>query len=164
MKKNCTGCKEVDVTCNCTIEVLRENEFDIIILLDTDQGFKWCPESTVDSNFFKCSPDSFTRIKACQIMIFGVVLFVYGLAFALVGCYSCRAQKAKSKKTENRQFRKDRAVKIKSCLRDIRNVPEENEKLRKSKIKKTTQKMSMKIRLHLITVADNLLTVATCHT
>ena len=56
MKKNCTGCKEVDVTCNCTIEVLRENEFDIIILLDTDQGFKWCPESTVDRNFFKCSP------------------------------------------------------------------------------------------------------------
>ena len=93
------------------------------------------------------------------MMILGIVLFVYGLALVLVGCYSCRAQKAKSKKTENRQFRKDRAVKIKSCLRDIRNVPEENEKLRKSKIKKTTQKMSMKIRLHLITVADNLLTV-----
>ena len=93
------------------------------------------------------------------MMILGVVLFVYSLALALVGCYSCRTQRAKSKKTENRQFRKDQAVKIKSCLRDVRNVPEENENLRKSKIKKTTQRMSMKTRLHLITVADNLPTV-----
>ena len=45
------------------------------------------------------------------------------------------------------------------CLRDIRNVPEENEKLRKSEIKKATQKMPLKIRLHLITVADRLPTV-----
>ena len=67
MKKTCTGCKEGDVTCDCTIEVLRENEFDIVVLLDTDEGLKWCPESTVDSNFFKCSPDSFTRIKASQV-------------------------------------------------------------------------------------------------
>ena len=66
------------------------------------------------------------------MMIFGVVLFVYSLAFALVGCYSCRAQRAKSKKIENRQSRKDQAVKMKSCLKAIRNVPEENEKLRKS--------------------------------
>ena len=92
-------------------------------------------------------------------MIVSVVLFVYGLALALVGCYSCRAQKAKSKKTENRQFRKEQAVKMMMCLRDIRNVPEENEKLRKSEIKKATQKMPLKIRLHLIAVADRLPTV-----
>ena len=92
-------------------------------------------------------------------MIVGVVLFVYGLALALVGCYSCRTQKAKSKKTENRQFRKEQAVKMMICLRDIRNVPEENEKLRKSEIKKATQKMPLKIRLHLIAVADRLPTV-----
>ena len=76
-------------------------------------------------------------------MIFGVVLFVYGLALALLGCYSCRTQKAKSKKTENRQFRKEQAVKIKSCLKEIRNVTEENEKLRESETKKATQKMSL---------------------
>ena len=92
-------------------------------------------------------------------MIVSVVLFVYGLALALVGCYSCRTQKAKSKKTENRQFRKEQAVKTMMCLRDIRNVSEENEKLRKSEIKKATQKMPLKIRLHLITVADRLPTV-----
>ena len=73
MKKNCTSCKEGDVTCNCTIEVRRENEFDIIILLDTKEGLKWCPESTVDSNFFKCSPDSFTRIKACQVSVVKII-------------------------------------------------------------------------------------------
>ena len=90
------------------------------------------------------------------MMILGIVLFVYGLALVLVSCYSCRAQKAKSKKTENRQFRKEQAVKMIMCLRDIRNVPEENEKLRKSEIKKATQKMPLKIRLHLIAVADRL--------
>ena len=89
-------------------------------------------------------------------MIVSVVLFVYGLALALVGCYSCRTQKAKSKKTENRQFRKEQAVKTMMCLRGIRNVSEENEKLRKSEIKKATQKMPLKIRLHLIAVADRL--------
>ena len=73
MKKNCTGCKEGDVTCDCTVEVLRENEFDIVVLLDTDEGLKWCPESTVDSNFFKCSPDSFTRIKACQVSVVKII-------------------------------------------------------------------------------------------
>ena len=46
-----------------------------------------------------------------------------------------------------------------TCLREIRNVPEENEKLRKSEIKKATQKMPLKIRLHLIEVADRLPTV-----
>ena len=74
MKKNCTGCKEVDPTCNCTIEVFRENEFDILILLDTVQGLKWCPESTVDSNFFKCSPDSFNRIKASQVIMINLTI------------------------------------------------------------------------------------------
>ena len=75
MKKSCTGCKDGDMTCDCTIEVRRENEFDIIILLDTVQGLKWCPESTVDSNFFKCSPDSFHRIKACQVRVSNIVNF-----------------------------------------------------------------------------------------
>ena len=69
LKKNCTSCNEGDMTCNCTIEVRRENEFDILILLDTNEGLKWCPESTVDSNFFKCSPDSFNRIKASQVIM-----------------------------------------------------------------------------------------------
>ena len=73
MKKNCTGCKEGDNICDCTVEVLRENEFDIVVLLDTDEGLKWCPESTVDSNFFKCSPDSFTRIKACQVSVVKII-------------------------------------------------------------------------------------------
>ena len=73
MKKNYTGCNEGDVTCDCTVEVLRENEFDIVVLLDTDEGLKWCPESTVDSNFFKCSPDSFTRIKACQVSVVKII-------------------------------------------------------------------------------------------
>ena len=79
MKKNCTGCKDGDMTCDCTIEVLRENEFDIIILLDTVHGLKWCPESTVDSNFFKCSPDSFNRIKACQVRVSNIVNFTVSI-------------------------------------------------------------------------------------
>ena len=48
MKTNCTGCKEGDEKCECTIEVRRENEFNVLVLLDTEKGLKWCPSSTVD--------------------------------------------------------------------------------------------------------------------
>ena len=67
MKTNCTGCKEGDKYCNCTVEVRRENEFQVLILLDTAKGLKWCPSSTVDSMFFNCRPGSFMKIRASQV-------------------------------------------------------------------------------------------------
>ena len=62
MKTNCTGCTIGDQKCNCTVEVLRENEFDIRILLDTEKGLKWCPKATLDSDFFNCQSETFMRI------------------------------------------------------------------------------------------------------
>ena len=128
MKTNCTGCKEGDKNCNCTVEVRRENEFNVLILLDTEKGLKWCPSSTVDSMFFVCQPGSSMKIRASQVcngfgdcpqdedeskilcqssllktLICGVVLFVYGLAITLVGCYSSRREKATTKKTKQKR-------------------------------------------------------------
>ena len=123
MKKKCTGCEEGDKSCNCSVEVRRENEFQVLLLLDTAKGLKWCPSSTVDSMYFNCQPGSFMKIRASQVcdgfgdcpqaedesqvlcrssflkmLICVVVLFVYGLALTMVGCYSCREQKEKTKK------------------------------------------------------------------
>ena len=67
MKTNCTGCTAGDQKCNCTVEVLRENEFDIRILLDTEKGLKWCPKATLDSDFFNCQSETFMRIRASQV-------------------------------------------------------------------------------------------------
>ena len=135
MKTRCTGCKERDMECNCTVEVRRENEFDVLILLNMEKGLKWCPSSTVDSMYFQCRSGTFERIKASQVcdsfgdcpgdedesktlckslflkvLICTVVLFVYGLAITLTICYSCRLQKAKTEKTENRQYRKQQSM------------------------------------------------------
>ena len=178
MKTNCTGCTMGDQKCNCTIEVLRDNEFDIRILLDTDKGLKWCPKSTLDSDFFNCQSETFMRIRASQvcdsfgdcpgqedeakllcdsnflkIMICVVVLFVYSLALALVVCYSCRAGRTKSKKSENRQDRRRQA--IKQNLKEIHRIVDQNDKLKRSEIKTITEKMSKKIRLDLIAAAAN---------
>ena len=59
----CEGCSDAD-HCNCSIEVKRENEFNFFILLDTLDGPKWCPSSTIDSMYFNCEPDNFMKILA----------------------------------------------------------------------------------------------------
>ena len=163
MTTKCTDCKEGDRTCNCTVEVRRENEFDVLILLDTEKGLKWCPSSTVDSNYFNCHSGNFKKIRAnqvcdsfgdcpeaedesrtlCQssllkVLICAVVLFVYGLALALVGCYSCRGQKSKTKKTENRQYRKEQGMKKSQGLKEIQKITDENKQLKKGEITKRT--------------------------
>ena len=181
MKTNYTGCKEGDENCECTIEVRRENEFDIRILLDTEKGLKWCPTSTLDSMYFNCQSGHFMKIRANQtcdgfgdcpdaedesktlcrssllkMLICAVILFVYGLALALVGCYSCRGEKAKTKKTENRQYRKEQGMKKSLGLKKIHKVTEENKQLKKGEIKKITKKMPRKTKLELITAANNI--------
>ena len=67
MNMKCTGCRDVDENCNCTLELLRENEISVQILLDTTEGPKWCPSSTVDSMYFNCQPGSFMKIRASQV-------------------------------------------------------------------------------------------------
>ena len=187
MKKNCTGCKESDKYCNCTVEVRRENEFDILILLDTEKGLKWCPTSTVDSMYFNCQPGSFMKIRASQVcdgfgdcpqaedesnflcqspllimMICAVVQFVYGLAIILTIFYCCREGKAKAKKSENKQYRKGQATKknLGIRLRKIHKISDENKQLKKRGIKIMTRKMAKNILLHLIIAADNVPTTS----
>ena len=62
----CEGCSDAD-HCNCSIEVKRENEFNFFILLNTLDGPKWCPSSTIDSMYFNCEPDNFMKILASQV-------------------------------------------------------------------------------------------------
>ena len=108
MEKSCSGCQEEDTFCDCTLEVRRENEFEILLLLETPNGLQWCPTSTVDSMYFNCQHGNFMKIRASQVcdgfpdcpragdestilcrsfflkmMIYTVVLFVYSIATAM---------------------------------------------------------------------------------
>ena len=147
MEQDCQGCTLGDTHCTCSVTALRENEYTVVILLHTEDGPKWCPPATVDTNTFACTQGSFTKIRSLQvcdgfpdcpggqdeakilcrspfltIAILVVVLFVYALAFSLVVCYSYRADKGRSQKTENRCYRKKQEKKINHHLRDIRKM------------------------------------------
>ena len=181
MEQDCQGCKLGDTHCNCSVTALRENEYTVDILLHTEDGPKWCPPATVDTNTFACTQGSFTKIRSLQvcdgfpdcpggqdeakilcqslslkIAILVVVLFVYALAFSLVVCYSYRADKGRSQKTENRCYRKKQEKKINLHLRDIRKMSVVDEQLIGNELRQLTKKMQKKTQLHLLVVADNL--------
>ena len=78
----------------------------------------------------------------------------------LVCLYSCRGEKAKTKKTENRQFRKEEKNRrnVSRKLRKIQEIPDEDKpakKRAKRAMKLITEKMPKKTQLQLIVAADN---------
>ena len=54
---DCSGCEPNDESCECIFTRLQiENTFNInLITADADSSTKWCPSSSVTSNFFKCN-------------------------------------------------------------------------------------------------------------
>ena len=75
----------------------------------------------------------------------------------LVCLYSCRGEKAKTKKTENRQFRKEEKNRrnVSRKLRKIQEIPDEDKPAKKRAMKLITEKMPKKTQLQLIVAADN---------
>ena len=75
----------------------------------------------------------------------------------LVCLYSCRGEKAKTKKTENRQFRKEEKNRrnVSRKLRKIQEIPDEDKPAKKREMKLITEKMPKKTQLQLIVAADN---------
>ena len=75
----------------------------------------------------------------------------------LVCLYSCRGEKAKTKKTENRQFRKEEKNRrnVSRKLRKIQEIPDEDKPAKKKAMKSITEKMPKKTQLQLIVAADN---------
>ena len=75
----------------------------------------------------------------------------------LVCLYSCREEKAKTKKTENRQFRKEEKNRrnVSRKLRKIQEIPDEDKPAKKRAMKLITEKMPKKTQLQLIVAADN---------
>ena len=178
---DCQGCNLGDTYCNCSVTARRENEYDVHILLHTENGPKWCPPATVDTNTFACTQGSFTKIRSLQvcdgfpdcpggqdeakilcqslslkIAILVVVLFVYALAFSLVVCFSYRADNGRRQKTENRRYRTEQEKKRNLHLRDIRKMSVVDEQLIGNELRQLTEKMQKKTQLHLLVVADNL--------
>ena len=53
---NCSGCQADDDICECTFFGIRsENTFNVhLMIADKGLSSKWCPSSTVTSNFFQC--------------------------------------------------------------------------------------------------------------
>ena len=167
--------------CNCSIEVLRENEFNFFILLDTFEGPKWCPSSTIDSMYFNCEPDNFMKILASQVcdgfgdcprrqdesdilcksiflkmLILAVVMTVYGLALTLAICYSCKTS-GRGKKTECKQVVKKRTTQRKvRVIKNLHSFSEDSQKLRRSQTKKISQGMSKATQIELLVAANHI--------
>ena len=180
MPMNCKGCND-SKHCNCSIEVLRENEFNFFILLDTFEGPKWCPSSTIDSMYFNCEPDNFMKILASQVcdgfgdcprrqdeseilcrsiflkmLILAVVMTVYGLALTLAICYSCKTS-GREKKTDCKQTIKKRNTQRKvQVMKDLHSFSEDCQKLRRSQTKKVSQGMSKATQIELLLAANHI--------
>ena len=180
MDINCKGCTD-SKHCNCSIEVLRENEFNFFILLDTFEGPKWCPSSTIDSMYFNCEPDNFMKILASQVcdgfsdcprrqdesevlcnsiflkmLILAVVMTVYGLALTLAVCYSYKTN-GRGRKIESKRTSKKIVTKRKiQGFKELHRFSEKNEPLRRSQTKRISRMMSKKAQIELLIAANNI--------